>query len=492
MPENRVVLGRGRYTGRLQRTVQGLTFTQLFSELVRLYGPAIARWAARRGRDVMADYWSAAWDRWAPTAEFIGRKRRQREDYNTQRRVRGRGDFTAAPVSEPPLPPPPSSKPTGDGYAVTTTKMGNRRRVLKQPLGFATYAGHFKRRLRNKRRFDPYRSRGSTSKLVITGSVSHADTVAVAHSTGVPQFAMQTVGRALFRKLYEMTKRDVITDWDAVPAGTSGIYSHRIFYRADALSAETNTAVVGFTGALSFAQMATELTDAIMALYTEANDAVVLERVQLFKDVGATVDEDQWSLELRGAMLSIDVSSILNIQNVTESSTAGTNDHTNALDIRANPLIGRCYKSRSNMFMVHNTDNENLVADERHGTVNTDGTGGPVHVPAPNYYSNAKISGSVHLGPGKLKKSKLRTVKRTSLNKFMMMIKRWLIHNAGLSSGNDHAVPFGESKLYWFEHMMRANIDEAVAFINYEVAVFCKAYLQCKVNRDATRVDFTS
>jgi hypothetical protein len=348
-------------------------------------------------------------------------------------------------------------------------------------------------RLKNKRRYDKFRSCGSTNKVEVSGNSTGTEVAEIGHSVCCPQLIMQSVGRAILRRGLEKLTGTVITDWSANAPHNADNYYYEISYRTSIeISTITNGGYVAFGGAvgISFTDMADVLMNAMLTLCTTGLDQILFESVN-FRWGPAAAWNDQCTIPLRQSLVTFSVNSHLTIQNITESHTGGTDDHTNVLDVRANPVLGRCWMTKSNTFIPVGGSTEGFtsnVADERYGQIG-DITGNMTYQKPPNFYSNAKRSGQVILQPGEIKHSNLKLFKRVYFNRFMRMFKRWTAVNTSVTAaGTDTYVGVGPSKLFHFEHMVKNSGDPSVS-LGYEIDVFVKSYLSYRNKREALRID---
>ncbi len=374
---------------------------------------------------------------------------------------------------------------------ITETKKPNKKKKGHSSFTMGFYKGPF-RRLRNKRKRDPFRTLGSTVKVELGATATGADVAEVGHSVCVPQLMLQSAGRALFRRLWEKFG-DVISDWAAVSIHDPAKVQFRISYRADITTgAITNTAYVFFTTATTYAACADKLMNAILVLVTTTNDHLILESVD-FRD--ADGNDMLQKINLREATLTLAVNSILVLQNITPSHTIGDDDHTQITDIRANPIIGRCWQTNSNSFIPIGgstdgfTSGKAAIADSRNGLVGNTLTGALPHPKAPNFYMNCKRSGQVHLQPGHIKKSTLNCYKRLRWNSFMRLMKRWTATNTLVTGLYTNAyVNSGPSRIFHFEHQLKNTNDPPIS-VGWEINLFCKSYLTHRVSREALRIE---
>lgn len=354
------------------------------------------------------------------------------------------------------------------------------------------FVGKF-RRPRNKRRYDKFRSLGSTNKVEVSGNSTGAEVAEIGHSVCVPQLIMQSAGRAILRRGLEKLTGTVITDWSANAPHNADNYYYEISYRTSVeVGTITNGGYVAFGGAagINFSDMADVIMNAMLALCTTTNDQLLFEGIN-FRWGPAGAWNDQCTIPLRSSIITFAVSSHLTVQNITESHTGGTDDHTNVLDVRANPVLGRVWMTKSNTFIPVAGTTEgftNNVADERYGQIG-DVTGNMTYQKPPNFYMNAKRSGQVKIAPGEIKHSNLKLYKRTYFNRFMRMFKRWTAVNTSVTApGTDVYCGVGPSKLFHFEHMVKNSGDPSVS-LGYELDVFVKSYLTYRGKREALRID---
>lgn len=355
------------------------------------------------------------------------------------------------------------------------------------------YAGSFSAP-RNVRGRDLFRTLGSTTKVEVQASTAGADTAEIGHSVCVPQLIMQSVGRAILRRGLEKIGHQPITDWSATVGGTNSVdYTYQIIHRTDpTTSTVTSPTATNFGSSLTYSGMADELMEAILALYTTTNDHVMIEHINFSRQFGASTDPyDEFTLPVRQSVVCVSVLSLMTLQNITESSSGGTDDHTQTTDVRANPVIGRMFQTLSNSFIpvAGSTDGfTSNVATSRHGQLG-DTTGNMSHPKPPNFYQNARRSGQVILQPGEIKKSKLSKTVKVGFNKLMRMFWRWLQVNTSVTSAaTDAYIGFGPSRMYHFEHMVKNSSDPSVT-LGYELNIFVKSYLKYWKRREALRIE---
>ena len=343
------------------------------------------------------------------------------------------------------------------------------------------YVGSFPK-MYNKRREDKFRKYGSTTKIEHAGTSTGANVAEIGHSTSVPQLICQSMGRALFRKLF---RDEIVNDWTDSPSANSSSFSYVFWYRYSPVSA-TEVSAPGVAGAytafaagLTYAGMADVIMNAILAVIDNTYDIPTFERIRMRKG-----SDEQHEVDLRYAKIDIDISSILTVQNITNSDNAG---NTSVTDVRANPIIGRQWISQSNS-MIHTDNSGGIMADERSGLIGNL-TGNYDLTKPPNYYSNAKRSGQILLQPGKIRKSSLRYAKMMSFRGMLVYLRRWCQANTSVTAaGTEAYIKFGQSKLMHFEHMVKNTADPSVT-IGYELALFVKSYMTSVKNREALRID---
>jgi hypothetical protein len=369
----------------------------------------------------------------------------------------------------------------------------SRRRKSKKPRKYkysglvtGSYQGPF-RRLKNRRRYDPFRTQGSTFKLEHQWASTGANVAEVGHSCFAPNPIFQSVGRSIIRKMFSLYSR-IITDFNDFPSPASETYTYSIVNRDSVEVAALNIpGATAFSVGKSYNQMAYEIMDAILALYTTTNDHMLIEYIQ-FNGADGLRD-----LPLRQSTIHMKIDSVLTVQNITESASGGTEDHTNINDVRRNPVIGRGWFSKTNAFIPATGDGSdpgfvNNTADKANGFLgNASST--MLHPGAPNFYQNAKRSGQVILGPGRIKKSVLKKYYNTRFNAFMRIMHRFLQAETSVSSsGVSKYVGTGPSRLYHFEHMVKNASDPNVK-LGCEINLFVKSYIRYFRKRECRRLD---
>lgn len=352
------------------------------------------------------------------------------------------------------------------------------------------YQGSF-RKQRNRVRKDMFRLHGSTLKYEFARTSSGADVCEIGHSTCVPRQVVRSFGRAIVRRAFERTG-DVITTWTDVPGRGVADYAFSWLYRTTPDSTTvTTTAPVVFTGA-DFAGCGDQVVNALLVLMTATVDNLVIEEFKIWE--GWVTDAGNpkfYTLDMRSAKFTYAVTSVLTVQNLTESATGGTDDHTMRDDIRANPVVGRAWNASGNTLIP--VDATGLYVAE----VADAYTGAIGHIVAthkhpypPNFFSNSRVSGQVKLGPGNIKKSKISTFKRLSVNGFLRVFRRWITANTDVTIAgfNPYVAGGGSSRFFMFEHMVKHSTDPSVQ-IGSEVNLFVKSHLTYRTKREAARID---
>lgn len=343
---------------------------------------------------------------------------------------------------------------------------------------------------RNFRGKDLFRTMGSSTKVEVQGSTVGADTAEIGHSVCVPQLIMQSVGRAIHRRLWKMLGGN-ITDWTVTDGDIAEAnITYFITYRTDYTSATiTSTTPAAFVTGDTHSQMADKVMDAILALYTTTNDNLIVEEVVYRQASGTNLPIKK--LPVRQSHVVLSVLSLMTLQNITESASGGTDDHTHVTDVRANPVVGRVFQSRSNSFVPVGGVADGFtanIATSRHGQIG-DVTGNMTHPKAPNFYQNAARSGQVIIQPGQIKKSKLSCYKKVGFNQMMRLFRRWVIVNTAVTGvASDVYVGFGPSRMYHFEHMVKNSGDPSVT-LGYELNIFVKSYIMAHAKREALRIE---
>lgn len=357
------------------------------------------------------------------------------------------------------------------------------KKAHKSYFTMGKYVGRF-RRLKNKRRYDPFRSLGSTYKSETSGTSTGATVAEVGHSTNAAQQIVRSVGRSILRRCIEKDEQ-IITDWGDTPTGGSATYSVVLDYRADPTSAISSTTSYTFTAALSFEGMADELIAEFLKVVSNAATEQVWETIH-FTSSSWTI-----SVPLKEARVCYSVVSVLTVQNITESGES-TGENHKADDIRANPLVGRCWSVRGNTFLPvagsGSVGYSNNIALGTSGLVG-DITGNLAHPKPPNFYQNAKRSGQVMLQPGQIKKSTLSEFKNIKFNVFMHLYKNWNKFNLSVSTSFDAYMTVGKSKLFHFEHMLDLTGTDPDVTVAYEINLFVKSYMKYYRKREALRIE---
>jgi hypothetical protein len=364
-----------------------------------------------------------------------------------------------------------------------TRSQKKRKQLMASHIAYlrGKFIGPFKR-MHRVRRKNLYRRLGSEKHFELQGESVGTNVGEVGHSTCVPAEMMRSVGRAIVRRLFERVGV-IISNWGVAPQLGVG-YRYRIVHRT---SPESSTvvvpALVAFTGS-NYSDMADHLANTICALYTTGSDNVLLERAEIFYDTDTSVKE----VNLRQCKLQMSVRSILTVQNSTSSKATGGSEFAD--DVRANPIIGRAFMTKSNTFIPISGSAEGFTNNVAIGTTGKvgDDTSSLTHPKPPLFYQNAKKTGQMLLQPGQIKKSSLKTSYKVYLNKFMRMYQRWLQDNAVVTASADVFVKQGVSKIFHFEHMVKHSGDASVT-IPYELNVYIDSYIKYWTKREALRID---
>jgi hypothetical protein len=370
--------------------------------------------------------------------------------------------------------PPPSS--------VIPTKMPTGKKYSRHVI--PTYAGRFRRPRRVKRK-NIYALSGAQVK-VDSGPATASGVAAceLGHSVCAPFTIGNCVSKALFRRLW---KWESITQWIDNSAFTTTGYDYTIIYRTAPNVAPVSTAPAAFVSS-TFHIMADEIMNSILQLVTSTNDLVSIESINVKQTADPGVNN---VIDLKTAKLKIYMSSRLVAQNLTESDTAGTDDHTHVTDIRANPLRGRSYETNSNMIMYTNDKQAGLLADSRYSYIVNEPSV-ELGVQSKRHYSNVVKTAEVRLAPGGLKRSDLKKTMLVNFNKYLGIFRQWNEQNGRVDfaflTPTDTFLPLGPSRHFIFEHALKHGGDPNV-LVGYETNYFVSAVLYSRKNRMAERFE---
>lgn len=327
-----------------------------------------------------------------------------------------------------------------------------------------------------------YELRGSSYHAEVKIPSDGADGIVVGHSTAIFAHLMKSLGRALLRPLLSNC-REYIKDWESNAALNADQYQVTIKYNTDRLvgGVSSSVSVLGGAAPATYFDLASSLADRFMGLVTTSNDLPRFQSIHLELLSGITWE---YEIDLTMTDICLSVVSLLTLQNLTESATGVHSTD----DVRANPLIGRVYFSKSNAF----------IEKDEGGSITTNnfGDGGMAggaaqtltHLHEPSFYSNVSQTGKVMLGPGEIKKSTLTTRGQYRFNRLMSVLKRYLAVNANVTTAVAAFCPFGVSKLYEFEHVNKSTSDPSVA-VDGEINYFISSYCKYKVDRSTKRIN---
>lgn len=345
--------------------------------------------------------------------------------------------------------------------------------------------GKFSKRFR-KRRINKFLSYGSLVRDEVELLHQGTHVAEVGHSTCAPKHIIRSVGRSLLRCVIQGgLKHENITDWEATPKWTSQNYVMVIRYRTSPDSATVSASPAHtFTVGLTLLQMADELMDQFLALYTTTQDVPVMESLEF--GVNGSGSTETFELPLRQSKICLKITSILRVQNITEANATGGSD---IHDVRANPLVGRAWYASGNGIYPHAGTGgfTDVIADETKGLLGT-ATSPQVRVHHKNFYANAKSS-AVMLAPGSIKKSVISDYQQCSLNTLMYKLRRYIARKATVAAADPVTrVAFGRSKMFEFEHIVK-NPTDGICVIGCEIDLHVSSYLKWYRKRECREIN---
>lgn len=286
-----------------------------------------------------------------------------------------------------------------------------------------------------------------------TATVNHADVVQVGHGAGSPRYVLFMFAMSLIKRLWRWGKIENIDD---TPVIASENFQYALGYRLRPELGVTHGTPVTFGVGLSFRTMGKVMAEAMTALWTTTDNHIVFDYIRLIRLDGVAI-EHVHEINLRSARFVSKFTSMMTVQNVTQSNSGGTDDHSLTTDVRRNPLSGRIFTTNSNCLIAHN-DDAAALADDFTGSIT------PVartRVESKHYYSNASGSKLVKIGPGEIKKSNLVFTFNGTVNMLFRRLSNYVEVNTAIIGGGytNRYVPFGRHRILMFEHMVKNSSD---------------------------------
>lgn len=235
--------------------------------------------------------------------------------------------------------------------------------------------------------------------------------------------------------------------------------------------------------------MATDLADLMMAQYTASRVywEVVEVRLVWTKVVGA--NPTQWREEYRrmasDLYFDIYIKSVLSVQNRTPAAT-GTADETNALDVAANPLVGRIYQGNGTeiSFVAQDGGGSNtfLTLDKYYGFDTkgshvTSGAGLIGKAPPHTAFSNCYASRMVMLAPGEIRDDVLVIKKKMSFNQFIYKMSNYLRNSSTVALSTNESQIWMPYRMIGLERKLDTRSNEPDVSLgletNFKLMIYC-------------------
>lgn len=397
----------------------------------------------------------------------------------------------------------PSSSLSSSGTRVSTSYANTVRRAGRARSTTLTgYSGRLtavKKPAKRKLKPPTYSKAGSRLVIESGGILADPDTVYLGHATFVSNDMLNSLARAIVRKLFIKAGMD-LRHWDEdLPTIISGyIWGIRIYRNskgADSVASVNDfverTVPIGST----YYELANQVNQMLRVEFPNSDQE--LKQMELKTYTGSPLDQQQDTVaKINGgnSKINFQIESVLKVQNITQAQGAAAGDDT--IDqLGANPVAGTYFLGRGNGFQ----DRAQIRANQPGGSLSTSslkkgwtastGRKGIIENKASdgNLYTKAvmkgtdfnNVSGSkaCQMSPSEMKYSKLYSSMTMTIDGFLNLFRKDIIVSPSITESIYPYHRHGKCAMFGLRKALDMGVEENNVRIGWQLVYKIGSYL---------------